>query len=205
MKRILLILLVPFLSYSQAKIDDATNVIYLKEVRQVEGSSEELKKKASEWIAKSYNNSNYVTRLDESDNIIVKGGFDVGADYTNYGVTIFSKRDIDYTLDLAFREGRYKIEINNLLLDGAVAGDALAIYLMSKEQYRSYLRIFYEEYDGPGAKAGKKRVENDKKFAKDYEAIHNYGLKIVPQILQHLNSIDRRLLEYMNSSEDDDW
>ncbi|HEY5371074.1 MAG TPA: DUF4468 domain-containing protein [Hanamia sp.] len=203
---ILTFILTGFIGKTQVVIDSINGKIYVDRVQEIELSKKELKEKTNRWIAKTYNNSNYVIRINNDDNILTKGAFEVGADFTAYGTTIYSKQKVEYTLDLKFKEGRYKIEISDLIFDGTDASLSLAVYFMSFDEYRAFSLKALEGYDGIGKKAAIKRIENDNKFEKDYESRQNYGKKIIPQIVEELEQIDSSLLTYLkNENNKDDW
>lgn len=204
---ILLLLLVPFSLFSQATIDSVNQTIYLRQVHEIGLSKQKLKKKADEWVARSFKNSNYVTRINNADQILAKGGFSVGADFTAYGTTIYVPRDINFTLDLQFREGRYKIEIIDLSMSTSGVEIPFIFMNMDFEAYRDYSRKVLTEKDMPGTKAALKRLNNDKKARKDYDGQKNHYDQIFPQIVDEIESIDSSLLDYMKSEVEagDDW
>ena len=204
---ILLLLLVPFTLFSQATIDSVNQSIYLRQVHEIGLSKQELKKKANEWVARSFKNSNYVTRINNADQILTKGAFSVGADFTAYGTTIYVTRDINYTLDLQFKQGRYKIEIIDLSMSTSGVEIPFIFMNMDFEGYRDYSRKALSELEMPGTKAALKRLNNDKKARKDYEGQKDHYDRIFPQIVDEIESIDSSLLSYMNSEStaDDDW
>ena len=203
---ILSLMLIGFIGKSQVVVDSINGKIYLDYVHEITLNKKELREKVNRWVAKTYNNSNYVTRINNEDNILTKGAFDIGADFTAYGVTIYSERKVEYTLDLKFKDGRYKIEISDLMFDGTDASLSLAVYFMSFEESRAISLKVMEEYDGIGKKAAIKRINNDKKFRKDYESQQNYGMKIIPQIVKKLEQIDLSLLNFLkNKDNKDDW
>ena len=208
MKKIFLLsfLLIGFIGKSQVVIDSIKGEIKLNQVHKIELNKKDLYEKANRWVAKTYNNSNYVTRINNEDNILTKGAFDVGADFTSYGVTIYAPKKIEYTLDLKFKDGRYKIEISDLIISGADASLSLLVYFMTFEQYREFNLIAMENYDGIGKKAAIKRIKNDKKFRKDYNAQQDYGKKIIPKIVEKLEQLDLSLLTFLKTKDDnDDW
>jgi hypothetical protein len=207
MKNLLIFLLLVFISTnsrSQVVIDSLNGIIYLKNVHEIDLTKTELKTKANEWVAKAYNNSNFVTRINSDDNILTKGSFKVGADFTAYGATIYSDLKIDYTLDLKFKNGRYKIEIIDLQNSEGNNTLDLSIYFMSPEEYKEKSIKYLENYDGIGKNAALKRINNKKKFMKDYNSTHDYGKKIIPQIVNKLKSMDASLFAYMKSKADND-
>ncbi|MBO6534492.1 MAG: DUF4468 domain-containing protein, partial [Muricauda sp.] len=197
MKKILfLICLLPIVSFSQVTIDSLNARIYLKQVHEVGLNQKELKSKAYEWVARSFNNSNYVTRINNESQILAKGAFDVGADFTNYGVTVYSPRKVDYTLDLQFKQGRYKIEIVDVTITAGGMEEPFVFYLADFETYKGLQRKLIAELDMPGTKATLRRLENESKARKDYESLRAYYDEILPQIIETLESIDTSLLKY---------
>lgn len=209
MKTIFFLLCLIFISItskSQVVVDSINGNIYLKNIYEIDLTKTELQQKANKWVAKTYNNSNYVTRINNEDNILTKGSFQVGADFTAYGATIYSSRKVEYTLDLQFKDGRYKIEIIDLQVSADNIPQEIGIFLLTPEQYKKMSIEALSNYDGPGKNAAIKRLNNDKKFMKDYNSTHDYGEKIIPQIINELENIDSSLLSYMNSDDDnDDW
>jgi len=98
-KFLLLLILIPSVSFSQIQYNPDSSFVF-QEVYEVPFSKQEIKTKANEWIALNFNNSNNVIRLNTEDKIILKG---------NLG-----KPDIDFDLITEFKDGRYKIIIDNI-------------------------------------------------------------------------------------------
>ncbi|TDU43486.1 uncharacterized protein with TBP-like fold DUF4468 [Gelidibacter sediminis] len=203
---ILTFILIGFIGNAQVVVDSINAKIYVDRVQEIELDKNELQEKTNRWVAKNYNNSKYVTRINNEDNILIKGAFDVGADFSAFGATLYSERKVEYTLDLKFKDGKYKIDISDLLFDGIDATRALSVYFMSYDEYKTFSLKAMEEYDGMGKKAAIKRINNDDKFRKDYESQQNYGKKIIPQIVDKLSQIDLSLLSYLkNQDMKDEW
>jgi len=203
---ILTFILTGLIGKAQVVVDSINGKNYVDRVQEIELNKKELKDIANRWVTKTYKNSNNVTRINNEDNILTKGAFDVGADFTAYGATVYSSRKVEYTLDLKFKDGRYKIEISDLLFDGTDAAISLAIYFMSLEEYREFSLKAMENYDGIGKRASINIIKNDKKFKKKYESQQNYGKKIISQIVKKLEQIDLSLLNYIKNKDDkDDW
>ncbi len=203
---ILIFILKGFTGDTQVIIDSINGRIYIDRVQEIGLNKDQLKEKANRWVAKTYNNSNYVTRINNDDNILTKGIFTVGANFRSYGMVIYSERNIEYTLDLKFKDGRYKIEISDLQFKGLFESTPLSTYFMSADEYREYSRRTMASYVGAGKKMMLKRIDDDRKFKRDYDAQHDYGKKIIPQIVQNLKSIDLSLLTFLMDNDDkDDW
>ena len=161
--------LIRFIGKAQVVVDSISGKIFVDRVQEIELKKMELKDKANRWVAKTYNNSNYVTRINNEDNILTKGAFEIGADFTAYGATVYSARKVEYTLDLKFKDVRYKIEISDLLFDGSDASMSLAVYFMSLEEYREFSLKAMENYDG----IGKKRQSNELKTIRNLKKTKN--------------------------------
>jgi len=203
---ILTFILTGIIGNAQVVIDSINGKIYVDRVQEIELNKKELKETTNRWVAKTYNNSNYVTRINNEDNILTKGAFNVGADFTAYGATVHSSRKVEYTLDLKFKDGRYKIEILNLLFDGTDASMSLVGYFMSLEEYREFRLKEAEKYDGPGKKRVLKMLKDENEIVKSYESQIDYGKKIIPQIVKKLEEIDLSLLTYLkNKDNKDGW
>lgn len=112
---------------AQIQIDSINKLIYFEQVHEIDGESAILKDKAFEWVAKIFNNSNYVIRLNSKDKIIAKGTQKVLK--TDYDLTPIQ---FDYTLDLSFKDGRYKIELNNII------SQDVSISLMTRSEYKAF-------------------------------------------------------------------
>ena len=191
---------------AQVQIED--NRISFSQIHEVEGSKTDLHKWASEWVAKTYNNSNYVTRINDEEQIITKGAFEVVAIQTILKKEYPQTRRINYTLNVQFKVGRYKLDINDLNIEPLTEAypDELETYFMDKEQYREYLRKFYENMGGSYLKRGLKILENDNKFNEFYENNKKYGAGLHLGILANLEGINQSLLAYMKQDHgDDDW
>jgi len=206
-KHILFFLAIIFSSFinAQVKIDSLNGKIYLETVHEVDLKKGELKSKANDWIAKNFNNSNYVIKINSEDKILVRGQFKAGAYFSSYGATVYSPRDVDFILDLKFKDGRYKTEILDITLTGAGIQHGFETYFMDLESYREYSKKMLESYDGLGKKAGLKRLNNDKKFKKSYDANKKYGAQIIEQVIRKIEDIDKSILVNMNSRKKDDW
>ena len=203
---ILIFILTGLIGKAQVVVDSINGKIYVDRVQKIDLKKKELKDKTNRWVAKTYNNSNYVTRINNEDNILTKGTFEVGAEFSAYGTTVYSSRKVEYTLDLKFKDGRYKIEISDLLFNGENASMSLAVYFMSLDEYRKFRIKNAENYNGPSKKRVVKRLKNEKEIKKSYESQIQYGKKIIPQIIKKLEQIDSSLLSFLKKSEEkDDW
>jgi hypothetical protein len=202
-------LLFPIIGLSQIIRDSASFTVRLREVHEVNLTKKDLKKKAEEWIARVYNNSNYVTRINTEDNILTKGSFKVSGQYDAKGAPAFDiTSEVGYVLDLAFREGRYKIEVKDITISNEdpsfpVTHDS---YFMSYPQWQQYWLEYYEDYNGPGKKFALKRIKDTKKSQEMYATQRNYTTQIFGQVESTLLSWNSELKSFMTTTnEDDDW
>ena len=92
---------------------------------------------------------------------------------------------------------------------------ALILVGNSFEQYEEYtqygLKNLEDELgnfvnkDGFVKKTAIKRINDDKKFRKDYDSHINFGNEIISKIVKKLELIDSSLLSNMKNIDDDDW
>ncbi|MBQ4915408.1 DUF4468 domain-containing protein [Maribacter sp. MMG018] len=206
MKKALLLFLLPFFTFSQIEVDSVNKTIFLKEINKVNLSQKEIREKVLEWAAMSFNNVNYVTRLNTEDKFIAKGIFQVESQYNGNGISSATqKHDIDYTLDVAFKEGKYKVEITTGALNQAEFPQDLFSYFMNFEDYQKYWIKYYENYQGAGKKMALKRMKNTKSMKKMYDTQKKSSAKIFDQIKPKMLNIYSSLVTYINQKTDDDW
>lgn len=162
-----------------------------------------LKDKAFDWVAKSYNNSNFVTRINEDDKILTKGSFDVPATLKDIPMNkdMMMNVKVDYDLDLEFKDGRYKVEINNLDLESG----SIAYYFMTYDEFKKASIESAENYDGPGKKAYLKSVQNDKKMERTFNRNKDYWAQIIDYTMDYISNLEQSLHSYMKSDQEDDW
>lgn len=190
----------------QVVMDSLNKNIYLRSIHQIDKNKIELRENSLEWIAKSFNNSNHVIRINNEDKILAKGLFVTGEKYDNGYGGVYIETKVNYTLDIEFKDSKYKIEIFDLIISSESLPYPLSTYFMNKDEFKIYMLNYWSNYNGAGKNFAIKRVENDKKFTKDYEAIKKYGVSILLQIYLHLEKIDKALLQSLKSKKiDTEW
>lgn len=110
MKKLIILLLLPLISFSQAFKRTETG---FSNVFKTDKTIEEVYGKSKEWIAINFKSANDVIQLDTSDKIIVKGKLPFSQNSQGYKVDFIG----DITITISIREGRYKVDID---LDGQV-------------------------------------------------------------------------------------
>lgn len=201
MKHSILLLLFPVLLYSQAKIDTVNQTIYLREVREIDLPAKELKDKAFDWVAKAYNNSNHVVRVNEDDRLILKGSHKVSAIQQSGKYSIPRSFDIGYTMDLEFKDGRYKMEILQL----EETSEIVWKYLLSWEAFKTYRIKMAEDYQGPGKKSIMRRLDKEDKLLEDYNSSKDLANTVVGEMIDYLNALENSLHNYLKTDQQNDW
>ena len=197
---LLLLLLVPVCSFSQVKVDSINNRVFLEEVKEVEGSAKDLKERAFEWIAKSYNNSNFVTRMNTDNKIITKGTFESSKKSYLSVLTNEAGATIPYDLELSFKDGRYKIELKNL------ESIDLKFSTMSKSQFKQWMVDYYSTQTGGGVKYATKKINDDKYITKTYGKMKEQTIPILEEVKNKIIDLNLSLFSYMKSkAKNDDW
>ena len=101
----------PIQLYSQVYIDSINNnEIKFKQVYDVDLKKDEIRKLVNKWIAVNFKDANTVIKLDNEDNIILKGVFITSALMGDMHLEQF----VDYTLDISYKDNKYKIEFYDL-------------------------------------------------------------------------------------------
>ena len=125
-KLVLPLLFICSLSYGQKEslilpIDSITNKITYSGVVKIDSvNKQELYSRAREWFAKAYKNSSKVIQMEdkESGKIVGKAMIEV------YGSTLGIRNEggnINYTISIYIKEGRYKYEVTDFYHTGFVS------------------------------------------------------------------------------------
>lgn len=110
MKRLLLLaILFPTFTYCQD-----SSIVYRDIVAIDSTTKSELYQKAKPWIVNSFRNSKEVIRLDTEDKIISKGNFRTFTTAHLMGVERKVDGVCNFTMLIAFKDGRYKAEIYDM-------------------------------------------------------------------------------------------
>ena len=144
--KILFIILLPILSFAQKEIpnlpiDSVTQLITYTGVVQVTGNKDELYSRAREWFAKAYNSSLNVIQMDDKEKIIGKALMTV---YWKNLVGVTSEAgNVNYTISIFFKDGKYKYEITNFYHTGnQYISDIGSCEKMMTEKRRSYKKTY---------------------------------------------------------------
>ncbi len=200
MKRVLYFLaIIPVISFSQMQTDENDN-LYFEKVYEVGLSQEKIKSNVNEWVATSFNDANNVIKMNTSDKIIAKGIFNIENVYKGFS----SNLEIHYDLITEFKENRYKILIENLIIKNMFGGDMpLKKEFITMDEYKIYTLKFASEM---GTLKAMKRIMESYKYLELYnnsQASYNINLKNVENRLvgmaENINSA------VQSSIEKSDW
>jgi|GEM_PF-4904859 len=198
MKIIIITLLIASYSYGQQYTEE-NGIFHYKDVVEVEKSKEDIKSIIKKWSAVNFNNSNYVTRLDTDDELVIKGSFSIKTD----GV----KEDIDFTMDVAFKEERYKLEFYYLSNVNNYIGIKFPIThpdKFTKEQFKSSCIEMINQM-GFGKKMALKRIEKEKVFNKYYERSKADMAKTYFKVEDKIKSLALSIKNDVSNKKKDDW
>lgn len=197
---ILLILFGVTNAKGQVAIDTVNRKMYLDQVINMEGTVKELKEKAFVWVAKTYNNSNFVTRVNTDTKIITKGMFEIT------GVNIFSPppyKDVEnpnYTMELSFKDGKYRLEIKDIDYDG------FELAFLTQDEYQQFWIGYWENYEGAGKKFALNKMHKDKYISKAYLQMKEITNPQINQLKEQILFLQNSLLQHMKAkSSNDDW
>nr|BFF40406.1 hypothetical protein BACY1_22110 [Tenacibaculum mesophilum] len=188
------------------KVDSIKGEISLLRTQEIDLNKRKLKNAAYKWVVNNFNNPEHVTKINNDDNIFIKGEFKVGAEYTSNNTTVFVPRKIKYSLDIKFKEGRYKLETTDLFLDDNDPRISILFYFMSFNDYRNYRIKYADNYNGSYKKKIIKKLKDEKDIIETYKEQMKYGKQIIHQIKNYLEKIDISLLEFLKTEvEKEKW
>lgn len=210
MKKILLVIVL--LTYvglnAQIKVDETSFKYYYQEIFEVEGSKEILKENANAWLVKNYKNTNQGIKMNSDNNLIGKGVFD---GQFKDGIGGKKACEFHFTIEISFKENRYRLTINDIYPESEDAGLTYFPYFGSiapiedDETFRTIHAELIENYLGMGKKMNKKHMLNPKNTSKNRKRQTKAHDFISPQIKTKLLSISKELESYMKKSQKDDW
>ena len=210
MKLSFIFFLLPIFSFSQFKTNNEGYLEY-EEVVQIDSlNSQEIHDRAAEWAALTYNDSKTVTKLDREDKIIINAL----ATFSTVINSVVVDHKLKYSLDIAFKEGKYKIHILNLMSGGDFQGQS--IYnpvtnegLMSFEDFKKMIYKQTEQFDSRTKKMMLKMYDKDNYIQKQYDMSKDALARNSKKINQEIKSIAVSLETYIKDSSaidsEDDW
>ncbi|MEM7085400.1 MAG: hypothetical protein AAF489_04415 [Bacteroidota bacterium] len=209
MKKLLLLLFLLFTASSIAQFswNDEGELIF-KKVYELDRPKAALKEAASKWLALTFKNSKNVIRHDTENSIIGKGTFSIIIHSQGYDFP----GSIDFVIDLAFKEGRYKLELYDYRYY-TDAYDQIKSPIIDSESYsferhreftRQQIDIFMPE-GSPGRRIALKRLENPKKSKADYEMALEKYRRMHKTTVSKSKALISNLVKYLANAEEDDW
>lgn len=192
---ILLIFAIPF--YSQEFTNDL-GVFHYTNVIEIPKEKKEIKALLEKWIAINFKNSNYVTKLNTEESIIVKGSFQILKD----GVP----KTIEFTMDLAIKDGKYKLEIYDL--PEFTSYMAYSINIMNPEDftYEIFKAKCVSLADGSfGKNIILKKTEDQKFMNKHYAKSKEEMTDVYYSVKNKVESITESVKNYLENNKIGDW
>ena len=186
---LILFLILPIYSNSQIYIDSINNnEVKFKQLYNVDLKKDKIRKLVNKWIAVNFNDANTVIKLDNEDNTILKGTFIVSTPADNVSL----KSLIDYTLDVSYKDNKYKIEFYDLIRYYEIMKDTKKTVDPNTETFEHYNKI----------RSHKSREENQI----NYDKALKYREAENSQITSYLVNISKTLNEYINkNTKANDW
>ena len=201
-KVIIIVLFISYNSFSQLKIDSISKTYYFKKIDTVNKTKEEIRSNTKVWFAKTFKNSNSVIRLNDVNQIIGKGNFDIN--YTSAGYSLSSP--IDFTITVSFKEGRYKFEMDNFSIKVGTITNSLELY-NSTTTYEEFKKRLFESLKTM-SKAQKKMMLKYYKKESNLIMAYQTSKEVTNSIVNESNMRIKEIYkEFKNSinSQKDDW
>ncbi|MEP2240416.1 MAG: DUF4468 domain-containing protein [Maribacter sp.] len=207
MKRILLfIILSSYTSYSQLSVDPESHLFNYKTVSEIEMPKSELVNAVEKWFAVKFKDSEKVIRLSNDENIIGKGYFNESVKSGKY----LLESQYNMTIDIAFKDGRYKLEFYDFYFDNPLGGTNLPILYyenMSLENYREIALKSIEYFDDPKMKKGiLKQLEKGKINQEQIDKSIDIQEQHRKNLEKNLDNLALELNQYLKKEKsEDDW
>lgn len=207
MRKVTLILL--FVSTSvlgQLSTNETDDLVYRK-IFEIEKTKEQIKESANKWIAINFNDANNVIKHSTDESIIVKGTFDYLFDYGGFNM----KETAHFTMDIAFKESRYKLEFYDFSNSSEVLkGMKIPIQLDLNMTFEDYFNRRQQNTEAMKESSAKRKslreLENKDQLKEDYEDYMESSQQTFDKINDKVTSIETSLFEFIKSNKTkDDW
>jgi len=187
------------------EIDSSTGDLVFSKVYQVDIPKDSIHKKTVEWIAITFNDAKSVIKLDSESKVIAKGYFEIHYQIGQYP----SENDVSFTMDVAFKDNRYKVDIFDVVLESiqGIKMDASTYFkVTSIEDYREELKKMEEQStDNTIKKYYTRLLSNHSRLEREYPRIQKtYGI-IKKEIESGILDMAESLYSYVNKEADNDW
>lgn len=199
MKKItlLFIVMISQICLSQEYYDESGE-FHFKQVFEVDNNQDEIYTVIKKWIATNFKDSQEVIQLDTKENIVCKGNFSVRkGKFTDV---------IDFTMDVAIKDNRYKIEIYNLSLQKDIPylpWFSKEPSLYTKERYFAEQLAFMKSISISEKRALKQLHKEDvfeESFKRKMDDLHDTAEKLKNQMNKMSNGISSEF-----KSTKDEW
>lgn len=205
MKELLLILLViPVISYSQIKLDTLNKTVSYSNIYEINKSKNQLHQKAMEWIAINFKDANEVVKLNTDDKIIAKGNFSIDITSGDYSFTY----PIKFIMEISFKENKYKLDMHTFDLSQNGFTSPIKNYYFSND-FNDYIEILKEQLtqytDKTTTKSFQKLFNNPEELNKMYQDYKTVALQIRNKVDAEVKLNAISLFEYISKKSEDSW
>lgn len=205
MKKLLIVFyILPMFLTAQIKIDSINKLVSFSKVYEVPIKKAEINQKVKEWIALNFKDSKKVVQLDTADKSISKGYFTISFNSNN--IPIQSK--VYFAMEVAFKEGKYKLEITNLMLNTNNIESPASDHFFNLTT-ENYIKILEKLRDETTEKYIKKYydklINNPDEINKQIAVQQNISSQIKQQIIINLNETATSLNTYILKKTNDNW
>lgn len=192
--KILLLLLLPLVTYGQFSIDSISKECNFSQVYELNLDKTKIHDKSEEWIALNFTDSNEVIKLNNENKIIVKGIFE--KDQT--------VGTIKFILSISFKDMKYKLDIKEFTTDFNGQPIPISGGVYSFEDYKAEM---YKAYESLPTKMAKKYFL--KHYLSQEELVKNHKIaeskKIYTIELIKSKSIAEDLNNFIKSIDNNNW
>lgn len=164
-------------------------------------SKETIRKKALEWFAITYKDSEEVIKMDTEDMVLGNGS--LVYDYiTKYAVI---PNYISYNIKISFKEGKYKLDLDNYSFTTPQIKKSNPISNVEytiEDAKLNYQKIIAETTDKMVLYALKKTLKSDEKLQKEVDLINKINNERNQAIEDDVLATETSLFNYINKKEE---
>ncbi len=192
---------------AQLKVDSTTYKLSYQKIDTISISKQKLKEATEKWFATTFVDSKEVIRLSNEQNVIGKGVFKDNVISGKYSVPVSFR----FTIDIAFKEGRYRFKAYDLFQSVTAGGNKLETPVLyfggaTIENYKELASIALQNIEDSKLRSQMiKQLQKQKITQKDVDKSLDMMKKTLNSVESNLELLAESLKQYLKDYAEDDW
>lgn len=190
-------LFISLCGFGQVHYNEEGTIFYEKVFDADSLNKSEIKEKVNEWLALNFNDSNNVIKMNSEDKIVSKGIITLPYEYREYR----SEYKINFDLITDFKDGRYKVLIDNLE-SSTMPSLILNEHFLTLDEYEI---MALEMAKKIGTYRGTKKLIEKDKFSDFYEQAKKMNDLNMDKLKLELIAIGESIDKAVKNASKGDW